>query len=190
MDPELAQVQTRARKSVPGKILQEPTLTSIPATTKLFQKTGFPKPFLPTQANIILSRRRWTAGTRRFASSKTALAALPPKPSWSEEEVKIPVRAGIKIPGRVYIPFAKADSLPTPLMVMFHGGGFCLGGLDTEEFLCRLLCHRLSVVVLNVAYRLAPEFPFPCGAEDALDAVKWVGASRKVTPVPQRMRIG
>ena len=190
MDPELAQVQTRAQSSVPVRTPQAPTLTIMPATTQLFQKSGFPRPFLPTQANISLSRKRWTAGTRRFTSSTTALTALPPTPSWKEEDVKIPVRAGIEIPGRVYIPFSKVDSLPMPLMVMFHGGGFCLGGLDTEEFLCRLLCHRLSVVVLNVAYRLAPEFPFPCGAEDALDAVKWVGASRQVAPFPRRVRIG
>ena len=49
-----------------------------------------------------------------------------------------------------------------------------MGNLDdTEAFTCRLLCSRLDVVVLNVAYRLAPEFPFPTGVLDAFDAVLW-----------------
>lgn len=61
-------------------------------------------------------------------------------------------------------------------MAIFHGGGWCLGGFDTEEFQYRLWCQRLGVVVGNVAYRLAPEYKFPVLPCDAYDSVRCVGS--------------
>ena len=60
-----------------------------------------------------------------------------------------------------------------PGMVLFHGGGFCLGDCDNELALCRRWT-ALGGVAVNVAYRLAPENPFPTAVEDAEDAVLWV----------------
>ena len=57
---------------------------------------------------------------------------------------------------------------------MFHGGGYCMGGLDTEEALCQTICTKLHLMVLNVAYRLAPEYIFPTGIEDCIDSTEWV----------------
>lgn len=54
------------------------------------------------------------------------------------------------------------------------GGGYCLGSLDTDEVKCRSACKKHRIVVVNVDYRLAPEFPWPVGINDSYDAVKWV----------------
>lgn len=49
-----------------------------------------------------------------------------------------------------------------------------MGGLETEEFICRLLCRRNDLIMVDVDYRLAPESPFPALVLDVYDVVKWV----------------
>jgi acetyl esterase len=64
-----------------------------------------------------------------------------------------------------------------PLLLFFHGGGFVFGDLDTHEPFCAEIARRLDLPVLAVDYRLAPEHPFPCGAEDCIAAARWAAAS-------------
>ena len=93
------------------------------------------------------------------------------------EELDIPSRDDLRIRGRLYLPMTLKDCEDRQehaLFVMLHGGGFCLGGLDTEEIPCQILCSELRVAVLNVGYRLAPEHPFPKGVQDCIDASIWV----------------
>jgi acetyl esterase/lipase len=59
-------------------------------------------------------------------------------------------------------------------MVMYHGGGFFMGDLDTETSNCAILCEHMGFVVVDVDYRLAPEYPFPTGINDSWDALQWV----------------
>ncbi|WP_321908072.1 alpha/beta hydrolase [Burkholderia cepacia] len=74
---------------------------------------------------------------------------------------------------RIYRPDGTG---PFPTVVYFHGGGFVIGDLDTHDNMCRELCRDSQAVVLSVAYRLAPEHPFPAAVDDALAATKWVFA--------------
>ncbi len=63
------------------------------------------------------------------------------------------------------------------LLVYFHGGGFVVGDLDTHDALCRTLAAEAGAIVLSVAYRLAPEHPFPAAIDDALRAFDWAAAN-------------
>ncbi|KAI1109274.1 alpha beta hydrolase fold-3 domain-containing protein [Nemania sp. NC0429] len=63
-----------------------------------------------------------------------------------------------------------------PALVNFHGGGFVIGDLRSDEPLVRQLCHRAGCVVVNADYRTAPEFPHPTSALDAWDVLRWVFA--------------
>jgi len=77
---------------------------------------------------------------------------------------------------RTYIPHDEGVATYSkryPLLIWIHGGGYCLGNLDTNESLCRVLCIQNQVTVVNVDYRLAPEYPFPHGIDDSYSAVKW-----------------
>jgi len=65
---------------------------------------------------------------------------------------------------------------PGPLLLFFHGGGFVFGDLDTHEPFCAEIARQLSLPVLAVDYRLAPEHPFPAGAEDCIAAARWAAA--------------
>lgn len=72
---------------------------------------------------------------------------------------------------RVYTP-----DLPgaLPVVVYFHGGGWVLYDLDTFNPICRDLANAAGAVVVAVAYRLAPEHPFPAAVDDAYATVRWV----------------
>lgn len=74
------------------------------------------------------------------------------------------------VPVRLYRP---AGDGPLGLLVFLHGGGWMLGDLETHEAMHRHLAARAGCAVLGVAYRLAPEHPFPAGLEDAAAAFAW-----------------
>jgi acetyl esterase len=87
----------------------------------------------------------------------------------SEDRVRGP---GGPLPVRTYRPAGRRSGR-RPTIVTFHGGGFVLGDLDTHDTLCRWMCRQVDAVVVSVAYRLAPEDPFPAAVEDAMAATRW-----------------
>jgi len=80
------------------------------------------------------------------------------------------------LPYRLYRPPSSAEG-PHPIVVYFHGGGWVLGDLDSDDPLCRDLCARSGAIVVSVNYRHAPEARFPAAAQDAFTAVQWVDAN-------------
>jgi acetyl esterase/lipase len=62
------------------------------------------------------------------------------------------------------------------VVVYFHGGGWVLGNLDSDDPLCRDLCARSDAVIVSVNYRHAPEDRFPAAADDAFAALQWTAA--------------
>ena len=93
-------------------------------------------------------------------------------PIGKSEHIEVPGQAG-PLALRVYTPVA-AGGPTLPAIVYFHGGGFVMGDLDTHDTLCRTLANESGCRIFSVAYRLAPEFPFPAAIDDAFAAVKWV----------------
>jgi acetyl esterase/lipase len=59
-------------------------------------------------------------------------------------------------------------------VVYFHGGGWVLGGYDTDDPFCRDLCVQSGAIIISVDYRHAPEARFPAAPEDAFAAIRWV----------------
>ena len=94
------------------------------------------------------------------------------------------------LPARLYTP-TDLGAGPAPLLVFFHGGGFMYGGLDSHDASCRVLAERGRVRVLSVAYRLAPEHPFPAAHDDALAAYRWVvDHAASLGADPARLAVG
>jgi acetyl esterase len=77
---------------------------------------------------------------------------------------------GSEVPLRIYTP---RGSGPFAAVIYFHGGGWVQGDLDTHDQFCRMLCDESEMVVVAVDYRLAPEHPYPAGAEDCYAAAVW-----------------
>jgi acetyl esterase len=125
-------------------------------------------------------RRRWLeAGVQpvhelSVAEAREAeLAALEPAPSEPVVAVierTLPGPAG-EIGARVYLPDA---TRPQPVLVFLTGGGWLLGSLETADALCRRLARAASCAVVSIAFRRAPEHPFPAGLEDCYAATCWI----------------
>jgi acetyl esterase len=86
------------------------------------------------------------------------------------EDIEVPGPNG-PLPARVYRP---DDEGKVPTIVFMHGGGFIIGDIETHDNQCRMVCREVGAVVVSVAYRLAPEAPFPAGVEDAVAATRWI----------------
>ncbi len=100
-------------------------------------------------------------------------ALLPAGPDVAKvENVSIP-RPGGEIPLRVYRPHGR-DAGTGGVLVYYHGGGWCIGDLDTHDGVCRELASQSGSVVVAVDYRLAPEARFPAAIDDAWTALQWV----------------
>jgi len=77
------------------------------------------------------------------------------------------------VPVRIYgPPVAQHSNLPVVLFC--HDGGFARGDLDTHDPVARAHAVGAEAIVVSVAYRLAPEHPYPAAIDDAWAAVQWV----------------
>jgi len=73
---------------------------------------------------------------------------------------------------RIYVPNGIAK--PAPIAMYYHGGGFVIANLDTYDASPRFLANGSGAAIVSVAYRKAPEHPFPAAVEDAFAAYQWV----------------
>ena len=62
------------------------------------------------------------------------------------------------------------DELSGGVILYLHGGGYTAGNLAYAKGFGTVLAAKCGIRVLCVAYRLAPEYPFPTALEDSLDA--------------------
>lgn len=89
------------------------------------------------------------------------------------QNLLIPSPAG-SLPIRLYRPPDVEGLLP--VVVWFHGGGWVLGSIETHDNVCRFLAQEGPLLVVNVAYRLAPEHKSPAQQTDTMAALRWVAA--------------
>jgi acetyl esterase/lipase len=98
-------------------------------------------------------------------------SARPPGPDVADIVDGVLTGAAGTLAYRLYRP---ASQGPHPVVVYFHGGGWVIGHLDSDDPLCRDLCVRTDALVVSVNYRHAPEHRFPAAVEDGWAAVQWV----------------
>lgn len=101
-------------------------------------------------------------------------------------DLTLPGAAG-RLAARLYEP---REAGRGPGLVFFHGGGLVTGDLDTHDGICRTLAEG-GLRVLSVAYRLAPEHPFPAALDDALAATAWAAEHAPALGIdPGRLAVG
>ena len=129
------------------------------------------------------SAERWAAGVARlrarhdaYALERTRLSganAAPEQPV-ATAYADVPVN-GTVLGARVYTP---AGPGPHPAILLLHGGGWWMGGgatgFELNDPMCRDLALGAGAVVVNLDYRLAPDFKFPTQHEDAYGALVWI----------------
>ena len=113
--------------------------------------------------------------------------AGPPEKVLRVADGKIPGHSG-DIPYRLY---AASTGAALPVWVFFHGGGFVTGSLDTHDTTLRAIANRCDCLIVSVAYRLAPENPFPAASDDAYAATKWTAEhAAEIGGDPNRLAVG
>ncbi|KAF8911524.1 hypothetical protein CPB84DRAFT_926690 [Gymnopilus junonius] len=55
-------------------------------------------------------------------------------------------------------------------ILYLHGGGYYFGSVDQERYSIQRFARKINGRVFAINYRLAPQYPFPCGLHDALAA--------------------
>ncbi|CAN1251708.1 Probable carboxylesterase 15 [Linum perenne] len=100
-------------------------------------------------------------------------------PSITTKDTTFDHRNNLKL--RIYKPSSDHHLHPRnllPIIVHFHGGGFCLGSIDEpfSQNCCFRLASQLQAVVISPAYRLAPENRLPAAIDDGYAALKWLQA--------------
>jgi epsilon-lactone hydrolase len=64
----------------------------------------------------------------------------------------------------------------TRVLLFFHGGGYCSGSILSHRSLVTAAGRAAGIRTLAVAYRRAPEHPFPAALDDAERAWRWLRA--------------
>jgi acetyl esterase/lipase len=102
---------------------------------------------------------------------------------WEDRTIPGPVGApDIEI--TIYRPRGQ-ESESLPAVYNIHGGGMIVGHRSWEAGRVIDIVDELGVVGVNVEYRLAPENPFPAGAEDCYAGFVWlaeIAAELRVDP--------
>lgn len=73
-----------------------------------------------------------------------------------------------EVPVRIYRPREAHGTV-----IWMHGGGWCIGDVETEHPWASRVAARSGAVVISVGYRLAPENPFPAALDDAWTVLRW-----------------
>ena len=66
------------------------------------------------------------------------------------------------------------DSDPSRVLMFFHGGGYCSGSIQSHRRLVTEAGRASRMRTLAIAYRLAPEHPFPAAHDDTLTAWRFL----------------
>ena len=69
---------------------------------------------------------------------------------------------------------ARGTSGKRPCVLSMHGGGYILGSPTMDDAVFESWCPTFGIVGVSVAYRLAPEVPYPAPLEDCYLALSWV----------------
>jgi acetyl esterase/lipase len=125
----------------------------------------------------------------------------PPPQGIAIETIAIPSAVSQReIRVRLYRPAAPArgGTVPAgqasqdgPGLLWFHGGGYVTGRPEQDDGCCSQYAREAGVVVASVAYRLAPEHPFPAALEDGYAALAWMASGYAGIGVdPARLAVG
>jgi acetyl esterase/lipase len=153
-----------------SQVIKSPSKRSLnpfPAFSFLAPSFSYTSSSLKIKANTLQSRANPTKYSFLYG-------ARPAQNFSRKTDHTIPVPAGGSIRIRVYESQSSLDKHNRPCYINFHGGGWVFGGFETDKRFCFRVCNVVGCVVVDVDYRLAPEFPWPAQLQDSWAALLWV----------------
>jgi epsilon-lactone hydrolase len=117
---------------------------------------------------------------------RTLLSSKPRPVGWPERRRRLddvgsvwPVADDVKLAaidvGRVPGEYSIVpDSDASRILLFFHGGGYCSGSIVSHRRMVSEAGRATGTRTLAIAYRLAPEHPFPAAYDDALTAWRFL----------------
>ncbi|KAJ4723397.1 Alpha/beta hydrolase-3 [Melia azedarach] len=110
----------------------------------------------------------------RYKKDEIVDAGYDPSTGIQSKDVVISSETGVK--ARMLIPKIKGPNQKLPLLVHYHGGGFCSRSafdVKTKNFLTSLV-SKANIIAISIDYRLAPEHLLPIAYDDSFAGLQWV----------------
>ncbi|GAA1810870.1 MULTISPECIES: alpha/beta hydrolase fold domain-containing protein [Brevibacterium] len=134
-----AECRAAADRVIAARAGQDGGQSGTPGTDR---DAGAPTEFAAARAEYRAERTHWNEGGPTMARTEDAH-----------------LRVGdVEVPIRIHRPTTEAV---LPGIVFLHGGGFCLGDLDTHDRIARVVAATSGAAVIAVDYSLSPEAVFP-----------------------------
>ncbi|KIW54308.1 hypothetical protein PV05_06674 [Exophiala xenobiotica] len=156
-----------------------------PAFVKLYNTYIANGPPMSTDLNVV----------RQNFSALYSYASAPATGVGGIGETQVP--GWDKYPGdvnvRVYVPPGEEPGQRKvwPVHFNFHGGGWAVGDLETDAHICHHICASVPCCVIDIEYRLIPEYPFPVGIMDGMSAVAHILGNHKTFSIdPDNITLG
>ncbi|KAJ3695871.1 hypothetical protein LUZ60_001248 [Juncus effusus] len=118
--------------------------------------------------------RQYKSGRVERFFTQDVPASTDPATNVTSKDVIINQSTGLWV--RIYLPNLTQPNQKLPIVVYYHGGAFMIGSASdpfSHSYMNKLTSDA-KIIAVSVNYRLAPEFPFPIGYDDSLEALKWV----------------
>ncbi|KAL2921277.1 putative carboxylesterase 2 [Bienertia sinuspersici] len=112
---------------------------------------------------------------QRIADANTHIPpCLDPKTGVESKDINISYETGVYV--RLYKPKKVDKKSKMPLLLYFHGGGFCMDSTYSSKYHNHLnqLAAQAQAMIVSVEYRRTPEHRLPAAYNDGWDALNWV----------------
>lgn len=110
----------------------------------------------------------------------------PPSPDSSagHKSKDITIDPAKPVTARIFLPCAQDPAQRLPVILYYHGGGFCTGSTKWSGFSHFLdgLCTTAQAIIVSVDYRLAPEHRLPAAYDDCYSSILWLQSNASVEP--------
>ena len=127
-------------------------------------------PELKTITELLRARQEQAPADISFPESRALFEQMTAAFPLPENVKSTPVDAG-GIPSE-WIAAQRVGDEQT--IYWLHGGGYCIGSVNTHRGLLGRISAASRARVLAIDYRLAPEDPFPAAVEDAVAGYLWL----------------
>ncbi|KAI6699981.1 hypothetical protein NL676_014305 [Syzygium grande] len=164
------------------------------ATSAKSSSSSRSSPDMPCRTRVALSllsrvtdycRRPDGSINRRLIGFLDFKSAPNPTPANGVSSSDVSVDPSRRLWFRLYTPSSSSSSSPLPVLVFFHGGGFCFLSAASRAYdaVCRRFARKLPAVVVSVNYRLAPEHRFPSQYDDGFDVLRFLDETSALPPI-------